>query len=195
MGTTDRSDVQPTDPRSRRWYKRPAARIVLGAVVVLAGLSVLGAVVGPPPKKETGAPASTTAASASTVATAATTAPPPIPASTSAAAPNTTDRPNVTSITGDQHPAAVYLTAFDNCKQIIHDLLKAPSGAVWRNPRGDQVVYLGRQGGPISVRASVDAQNNFGAKLRSEYECTFTGSGPSPWHLEYLEFDGKDITP
>lgn len=83
--------------------------------------------------------------------------------------------------------------AFDVCKQFVQERLKAPSGATWRDPTGDQVVYEGAKNGPVTVRASVDSQNSFGAKLRSTYVCTVSSTGKDTWHLDDLQVnDGGD---
>lgn len=78
------------------------------------------------------------------------------------------------------------LGAFDVCKQFVSDQLKAPGGATWRDPFGDQVTYSGDGDGPITVDASVDSQNGFGAKLRSTYTCTVSRAGGNNWHLDNL---------
>lgn len=80
------------------------------------------------------------------------------------------------------------------CKRFVRERLKAPSTATWRNPLGDQVTYTGSTGGPVTVSASVDSENSFGAKLRSTYVCTVRPVGDSTWRLESLEFnDGGDL--
>ena len=78
--------------------------------------------------------------------------------------------------------------AFDVCKQFVSDRLKAPNGATWRDPIGNQVVYSGSGDGPWTVNASVDSQNSFGADLRSTYTCTVTDESGSNWALDNLIF-------
>ena len=80
------------------------------------------------------------------------------------------------------------LGAFDVCKQFVEDRLKSPGSAKWRDPFGDQVTYSGDGKGPITVTASVDSQNGFGALLRSSYSCTVTNSGGDNWSLDNLDF-------
>lgn len=85
--------------------------------------------------------------------------------------------------------------AFDVCTKFVRERLKAPGSAEWRDPYGDQVRYNGDDEGPITVTASVDSENGFGALLRSDYECTVTLAGgdmdddQSTWHLEDLQLE------
>jgi hypothetical protein len=92
-----------------------------------------------------------------------------------------------TSFAGDSGKVpSKALAAFDVCKQFVRDQLKAPSGATWRNPLGNQVTYSGSGSGPWTVTASVDAQNSFGAKIRMDYICTVTNTSGDSWHLDSL---------
>jgi hypothetical protein len=79
--------------------------------------------------------------------------------------------------------------AFDVCKQFVEERLKSPGSAKWRDPYGNQVTYTGDGNGPITVNASVDSQNGFGALLRSDYTCTVTKAGGNNWHLDHLHLD------
>lgn len=94
-------------------------------------------------------------------------------------------------VTGDggQEVTIERATAFDMCKDFVSDRLKAPDGATWRDPYGDQVTYDGDGTGPITVVASVDSENGFGANLRSAYACTVSNSSGDTWTLDDLTID------
>lgn len=171
---------------SRAWHRfrgwpRPAQwTVAVVAVVVLIGVAGGGG-----EEKRTAAdkPATTTQ----------------IPAPTSDR-PTTTARAvttlstAVTTVRGDQQPRSSQLNnmeAFDVCKKFVSARLKAPSTATWRNPLGDQVTYSGRTD-RVTVVATVDSENSFGAKIRSSYECTVVAVGDSNWHLDSLTIDGKE---
>jgi hypothetical protein len=94
------------------------------------------------------------------------------------------DNSSVTS-DGGQEVSEARFGAFDVCKEFVGDRLKAPGSATWRNPTGDQVSYVGDGVGPITVSASVDAQNSFGAEVRTDYSCTVTRVGDR-WRLDSL---------
>lgn len=55
-----------------------------------------------------------------------------------------------------------------------------------------------KSGNTFTVRHYVDAQNSFGAQLRSPYTCRLTYNGGdwadiTNWSCEYLELDGKTV--
>jgi hypothetical protein len=100
------------------------------------------------------------------------------------------------SVTGDggQEVSLTRAGAFDVCKQFVGDRLKAPSTATWRDPYGDQVSYSGDGDAPITVSASVDSENSFGASLRSTYECTVVHTNGDNWRFVNLDInDGGDL--
>lgn len=86
-----------------------------------------------------------------------------------------------------QQVGARRLGAFDVCKQFVGERLKSPGSAKWRDPFGDQVIYSGNGDGPITVMASVDSQNGFGALLRTSYACTVSRVSGTSWHLDSLD--------
>lgn len=86
--------------------------------------------------------------------------------------------------------------AADVCEKFVQDRLKSPGSATFRDPFGDQVTYTGDGDGPITVNASVDSENSFGASLRSAYTCTVSSIGDDRWRLVNLSLDdGGDISP
>jgi hypothetical protein len=118
------------------------------------------------------------------------------PASSSSSASADDDDELIVTGDGGQEVSESRYGAFDVCKQFVRDRLKAPDGATWRDPFGDQVTYAGDGAGPITVAASVDSQNSFGAKLRSTYVCTVSKVGGDRWSLDDLIVnDGGDLGP
>jgi hypothetical protein len=75
--------------------------------------------------------------------------------------------------------------AFEVCKDFVQDRLRAPGTAVFRNYFEDdgEVVVAGSGAGPYTVRSSVDAQNGFGALLRTEFVCVVRPAGGDRWTL------------
>lgn len=61
--------------------------------------------------------------------------------------------------------------AIAQCESRIGQLLKAPSTAEYTSDAS------GSGAGPWTVTGTVDADNSFGAKIRSSYQCTVTMSG------------------
>lgn len=58
------------------------------------------------------------------------------------------------------------------CEDQIRDQLKAPSTAKFDSDSSDE-------SSPFTVTGSVDAENSFGAMIRSDFQCTVTISGDS----------------
>jgi hypothetical protein len=96
-----------------------------------------------------------------------------------ATAPPTTNRKATTTLVPRD------LDAFDACKGFVKRQLKAPSTAKFRNyyEQDGEVVVLGTGDGPYTVMSSVDSENSFGAKLRSNFTCKVTLSGGT-WKLD-----------
>jgi hypothetical protein len=78
------------------------------------------------------------------------------------------------------------------CKELVKASLKSPSTAdfPWTDYRRQT-----HGGGKYTVRSYVDAQNSFGATLRSQWRCTITyggsGSGflPQNWTINDLTIE------
>lgn len=79
------------------------------------------------------------------------------------------------------------LSAANVCEKFVGRRLKAPGGASYRDPTGDQITYSGDGDGPITVSASVDSENGFGAKVRSPYTCVVTHGSGDTWNLVNLD--------
>jgi hypothetical protein len=73
--------------------------------------------------------------------------------------------------------------AFEMCKDFVKARLKAPSTATFRNFYEDdgEVRVTGSGAGPYTIQSTVDSQNGFGAKIRSNFSCTVTATGDT-WH-------------
>jgi len=156
---------------------------VIGLVaLLLAGWSVLGPLLGSSPPDD---------ASAATTAPAPTTTVAPLwnPPTTAAPAVEPASSPptGASSFTGDDIDLVSQeaFDAFEACKDFVSRDLKAPSSATWRNPMGDQVRYIHDIARTWTIVASVDAQNSYGAELRTNYTCTVSGANDS-WQLENL---------
>jgi hypothetical protein len=99
---------------------------------------------------------------------------------------------NITSTPRAQAPAdADETNAFVMCKDFVKDRLKAPASADF--PWLDRQVTK-RGPGRFTVVSYVDAQNAFGAKIRTHYSCTVSFKGGSvfalrDWTLESLKFE------
>ena len=66
-------------------------------------------------------------------------------------------------------------TAAFVCQGAVRDRLKAPAGADFQSPRQSAIVALAA--GRYQISSYVDAQNSFGAKLRTAYTCTAEKDG------------------
>lgn len=90
----------------------------------------------------------------------------------------------------DRAQEQVKATAAVNCEHMVKKVLKAPSTAdfasLWEQSIGES------RDGTWHVAGHVDAQNSFGAKLRSTYTCKMQISGDAVTVKE-LVFDGKTI--
>ncbi|SHH55063.1 hypothetical protein SAMN02745135_01174 [Caloranaerobacter azorensis DSM 13643] len=72
------------------------------------------------------------------------------------------------------------------CQNVIKSILKAPSTAKFPNITK---WYFGKDREKIVVQSYVDAQNSFGAVVRSNFQITFTASGDT---IISLIFDGVE---
>ena len=83
-------------------------------------------------------------------------------------------------------PSSRSIRAYIESNDFVEQKLKSPSTAIFPSYQSSFVTDLG--GGRYQVAAYVDAQNGFGATLRTNYICTMSVSGDT-WTLEdiYLE--------
>ena len=82
-------------------------------------------------------------------------------------------------------PAADNMTAYFASNDFVKERLKAPSTAKFPLFRQVNVTDLG--GGRFRVSAYVDAQNSFGAQIRTNYTCVVKGEDSIHWILESLD--------
>ena len=64
-----------------------------------------------------------------------------------------------------------------DCERFVLNSLKSPSSASFAPYQ--ELIITGSGDGPWTVKGWVDAQNSFGAKLRSQYSCAVQYSGDS----------------
>lgn len=74
-------------------------------------------------------------------------------------------------------------------KKLIKPQLKSPSTAVFEDSHTDKMVFPTGIDCQYRVRAYVDAQNAFGAKLRNKFTAVVKYNGNDKWSLVSLEFD------
>ena len=78
--------------------------------------------------------------------------------------------------------------AFGVCTDFVKDRLKAPATASFPDYSEDErhVTVIGSEEGPYTVQSSVDSENSFGAKVRTDFTCTVTHVSGDRWRLEDL---------
>lgn len=88
---------------------------------------------------------------------------------------------------GEEGETPDEVTAYIMCQEFVRDRLKAPASAEFpRYTRADIVNTENRW----KVEGWVDAENSFGARVRTSYYCILTYSaGDQSWTLETLEFE------
>lgn len=104
------------------------------------------------------------------------------------------DGTSSSSSSGEPSADSLKYGAFDVCTSFVKDRLKAPSTADFPNPysRGSDVSMIPvtyEQKPGYVVRSHVDAQNGFGAQIRSDFACTVTHEGGERWRLVNLDLD------
>lgn len=68
-------------------------------------------------------------------------------------------------------------TCWSLAKDVVKSQLKSPSSAKFPFSYADEDVSIMKSGNTYTVKAWVDAENSFGAKLRSDFTVTITKSG------------------
>lgn len=73
------------------------------------------------------------------------------------------------------------------CRDVVESRLRAPSTASWAWLDDEKVARAAD--GTFTVRSYVDAQNGFGAQIRTRYTCVVRPPAPDgkTWHLVSLE--------
>jgi hypothetical protein len=79
------------------------------------------------------------------------------------------------------------IDAFVMCQEAVKRRLKAPATADFPWYSDSFVRYL--DVGRFRVSAYVDAENSFGAKIRSYYTCVVKSTDGHHWTLESIEID------
>jgi hypothetical protein len=73
------------------------------------------------------------------------------------------------------------------CQDFVEDRLTAPSTAEYPAGYSQYTTSLGDR--TFRVDAYVDAENSFGAMIRTDFTCTVRYQGSETWRLVSLEFD------
>lgn len=106
-----------------------------------------------------------------------------ITTSQEAPAARTSPAVSVTPVKEKPKVEALKVNALILSRRFVESALKAPSTAkfpaIW-----DEGVFIIRAGDKYSVSAYVDAQNSFGAMLRTDYYCEMTYTGPDGWDFK-----------
>ena len=80
--------------------------------------------------------------------------------------------------------------AFEMCKDSVKNKLKAPSTATFRNfYQKDGEVVVSGSAGSYRIVSTVDAQNSFGAKIRSSFSCLASYKGADRWSVSSTLID------
>lgn len=159
----------PRPVEKRGWRQWPWTQIVFGVIVVATIVGIIAAFAGGDDDKTV--TAATTTEERAAVSAAA------VIATTTA---TTTTRSAPTTPKEEQRYGA-----FDVCTKFVKDRLKAPSTAKFRNffEKDGEVVVTSTDGVTFVVASTVDAQNSFGAMLRTSFVCTVINTGGSNWRL------------
>lgn len=68
-------------------------------------------------------------------------------------------------------------SAFDAAKKEVKRILKSPSTAKFANEYDKESKYRVNEDGSITIQSYVDADNSFGAKIRTFYKCNVSPYG------------------
>lgn len=83
----------------------------------------------------------------------------------------------------DWDSSSAKIEAFVMSQEFMKRRLKAPGSAEFPWYSDSEVSVLHRGNGVFQVNAYVDAQNSFGAKLRTRYACQLRDEGKQSWAL------------
>lgn len=92
------------------------------------------------------------------------------------------DSDNQTADEGDRVGAAL------TCEKFVKDRLKAPASAGFPTVSGQTIVSTGNR---WKVESHVDADNGFGANVRTEYVCVVTYEGDGSWRLQQMDMQSR----
>lgn len=98
---------------------------------------------------------------------------------------NTDTAPEATNAEPEPEPEHDAVGAWVVCENFVEDRLRAPATADFPCCYSDFVTHEG--GGVYRAEAYVDAENAFGAMLRSDFTCTVEHRSSGRWRLRDLE--------
>lgn len=79
--------------------------------------------------------------------------------------------------------------AYIMCQDFIEQRLTAPATAKWPSSLDITIIPVSGKEDSYQVIGYVDAQNGFGALIRTSYVCEISYTGDDRWHLDSLYFD------
>ena len=94
----------------------------------------------------------------------------------------------VASIFAPDGPPGDPIGAYVFCENVVEDRLRAPATAQFAGYNEEDVAHISE--GVWRVESYVDAQNGFGAMLRSDWSCEVLSLGDG-WELMSLDFDTR----
>lgn len=95
----------------------------------------------------------------------------------------------ITTSSSGSYSSDSEIDSYTTSKRIIEKVLKAPSTAEFQSYDKSMISV---SGDTYTVNGYVDAQNSFGAMLRSYYTVKLKGSAYN-WTIESVVFDGEKI--
>lgn len=84
----------------------------------------------------------------------------------------------------DREPSHNSIGAFVACQAAAEQRLRSPATAEWPSSRASNIEHLGS--GRYRVRTHVDAQNAFGAMIRSNVDCAVRFTTQRSWVLDSI---------
>jgi len=77
----------------------------------------------------------------------------------------------------DTHESYRVKFAFQKAKESVSNILKSPSTADFADEYDKASKYKINEDGSVTIQSYVDAENSFGAKIRTNYRCKVSSSG------------------
>lgn len=203
-----RADMAANEARAkalRPWYRKKRV-IILGALVGLVVIAAVGSsskdaadstvAVAAATGDAEGFIGATDAPPADTEAAKETAAPETEPATTvvESTVATTEAPPTTKGRAKGQKRRDLEIESFLICRDFVKQRLRSPGSAKFRNPseRDGEVVWWSSDDLEWQVLSSVDAQNGFGALLRSQWDCTVRKIDKDRWKLVDLTIDDPE---
>jgi len=79
--------------------------------------------------------------------------------------------------------------AYRMCQQFLEKRLKSPATAVFPKQAEIETYTVRDKKDAFQIRGYIDAQNGFGALIRTYYICEVSYVGQGNWHLDVLNFE------